>query len=581
MEEDPATSTSYGSNFGQIAGTIASQLPRDPHTKWDPGAQFISQRETDPNNDSEETYDKILEWISLCDQEHILCCPEKPTPLPTRVIDVGQRDTTHDPRLHVSSPDDYHPYLALSYCWGAAQPVHLTSTNLEEMCDRIDMSDLPKTLQDAITVTRQLNHRYLWVDSLCIVQNSQKDKAYEIDHMADVYRGAYLTISAAKASSCDQGFLQSQPLTRHNKNRHPFARLPLLYGDVELGRIVVEMDTYSTDPDEPIYSRAWTMQERLLSRRQLIYGYDALIWKCRTSTWGWKTWTRFCFEKPLVESLGMPSTEMVAASRAEYSKQVAGELSLCKNPDYGKHGKQRTAGWPYFLEYWHNIVCLYSSLKLSEYTDKLPGVAGIAAEVSHLSDATNISAGRYLAGLWEADLPRQLLWTVTYRSKPETGPYRAPSWSWASTAGNSYARYPFVIDEYLSQPAAQILECSTTPLHAGAPFGQVKDGFLKIKARLVKGTSMSEDLLSRTANLLSGNFVVITNHREFCQMDLFDSAETARERALASWMAQLGDCCGLILEKVVPGEQLFRRVGIFHSETTSFPDVEPSVFTII
>ncbi|KAK0653488.1 hypothetical protein DIS24_g6002 [Lasiodiplodia hormozganensis] len=455
------------------------------------------------------------------------------------------------------------------------------------MCNGIDTSTLPKSLKDAITVTKRLNFRYLWVDSLCIIQDSDEDKSHEISNMANVYKGSHLTINAAKAYNCNEGFLESQPLTRSYRDPNLAVRVPLLYGDEELGQVILEEDIFCADPGEPTYRRAWTFQERLLSRRQLIYGFDTLTWKCTTTTWNWVTWTRFCFQAPILGSLALPSDDVVTKLSEESLERPAAAaaattLSLRKTPDSGNNAPQwRTAGWPYFQHYWLELVGIYSPLRLTDSADKLPGIAGVAAEVSRVSAAATggLPAGRYLAGLWEADLPRQLLWTVYYPSEPEERgrrPYRAPSWSWASAAGDVYVHYPSVVQEYCSRPAAQVVECSTTPLRAEAPFGQVKDGFLRIRARLVRGAAVGERLGSSDGP--------ITGEREFCQMDVVESVEAAKERALSSWWAQLGECCGLVLEKV--GEDsgeggLYRRVGIFHSETTSFPDVEPSVFTII
>ncbi|KAF9630480.1 hypothetical protein BFW01_g1042 [Lasiodiplodia theobromae] len=397
--------------------------------------------------------------------------------------------------------------------------------------------------------------------------------------MANVYKGSHLTINAAKAYNCNEGFLESQPLTRSYRDPNLAVRVPLLYGDDELGQVILDEDIFCADPGEPTYRRAWTFQERLLSRRQLIYGFDTLTWRCTTTTWNWVTWTRFCFQTPILGSLALPSDDVVTTFNKTSSEPPAGDLSLCKTPDFGNNAPQwRTAGWPYFQQYWLELIGIYSPLGLTDSADKLPGIAGVAAEVSRVSAATDLPAGRYLAGLWEGDLPRQLLWTVYYPSKPEDRgrPYRAPSWSWASAAGDVYTHYPWVIRDYRSHSAAQIIECSATPLRAEAPFGQVKDGFLKIRARLVKGTVVGERLGSSDGP--------ITGEREFCQMDVVESVEAAKEQALSSWWAQLGECCGLVLEKVEEdsGEGgLYRRVGIFHSETTSFPDVGPSVFTII
>lgn len=108
---------------------------------------------------------------------------------------MGLVDGTREPRLHISN-GEYGPYIALSYCWGSTNPAVTTRHNLKERVKEIPFSDLPRTVHDAITVTRRLGIRFLWVDVLCIAQDSinGEDWVHESSRMADIYGNAYLTI---------------------------------------------------------------------------------------------------------------------------------------------------------------------------------------------------------------------------------------------------------------------------------------------------------------------------------------------------------------------------------------------------
>lgn len=136
--------------------------------------------------------------------------------LPTRVIDV----CSAMPKLHVTG--GVAEYTALSYCWGTSKATVTTSANLDQHCDQgFDFQDLPKTIQDAITVTRALGIQYLWVDALCIIQGSddiaRQGWDNESSRMAEVYGGASVTIIAASSSDCNDGIFQSRQIINTSK----------------------------------------------------------------------------------------------------------------------------------------------------------------------------------------------------------------------------------------------------------------------------------------------------------------------------------------------------------------------------
>ena len=142
----------------------------------------------------------ILNWVATCKENHPLCQADKGTlSFPTRVIDVGPVETTIDPNLILSS-EHKSAYIALSHCWGNSAvsqfQARTTTSNLRGMLAGFTLDSLPANFRDAIITTRRLGYQYLWIDSLCIIQDSADDWAVESAKMDEVYRNADLVIAA-------------------------------------------------------------------------------------------------------------------------------------------------------------------------------------------------------------------------------------------------------------------------------------------------------------------------------------------------------------------------------------------------
>ena len=150
---------------------------------------------------------------------------------------------------------------------------------------------LPKTVQDAITVTKLLGFRYLWVDSLCIIQDSNEDKSKEIDRMGNIYLHSHLTISASRAAEATAGFLDARSYNydiqlparmnktipeittaQRDKPVDTTASLPLVFSNGENAIVTIRRVLISPFRFEPVNTRAWTVQERMLSPRTLSFG---------------------------------------------------------------------------------------------------------------------------------------------------------------------------------------------------------------------------------------------------------------------------------------------------------------------
>jgi hypothetical protein len=164
-------------------------------------------------------------WLKTCNESHTECTWES-TFQPTRLIDVGPPGGSQDLRIVISDPSSKTPpsgarYLALSYCWGNSMPEHTktTSRNIRARMRGFPASILPKTIMDAIEVTRNLRLRYIWIDTLCILQDSKIDWETESATMNQVYSHAYCTLAASSATDTEAGFpfQQHRPGLRENK----------------------------------------------------------------------------------------------------------------------------------------------------------------------------------------------------------------------------------------------------------------------------------------------------------------------------------------------------------------------------
>ncbi|KAF1826655.1 HET-domain-containing protein, partial [Dissoconium aciculare CBS 342.82] len=227
---------------------------------------------------------RISRWLQDC-QIHPKCKKEVNHVLPSRVLDIGTSAIPHI-RLRITNEDEKGKYAALSYCWGGYTGFMLKQHNMADFQHSIDEISMPQTYKDAILLCRRLGIQYLWIDALCILQDSKPDWELENPRMAEVYGNAYLTISATSARSATQGFLSPRDaidvtsvligkVSHHDETYPVYLSEPLLENirDVELHI-----------QDEPLTSRAWALQERMLSQRVVHFASKGMLWQCRQYT---------------------------------------------------------------------------------------------------------------------------------------------------------------------------------------------------------------------------------------------------------------------------------------------------------
>jgi hypothetical protein len=430
-------------------------------------------------------------WLWECREKHPQCTAQRLGTLPTRVLDVGDRITTASIRLLETESGQSAKYVALSYCWGKTGNITTTKNTLEERKEDIAWSILPKSFQDVIEVVRGLGMRYIWIDALCIIQDDVADWERESAKMADVYENAFLTISTDAAGDPTQGIftprrsdmvstadtlgtgrtarparnvvVEQFPVTDGVGETHVFyAREPLNHSDIISPRSYYDI-TY------PLMSRAWTLQERLLSGRILHVTDAELIWECKTTLWcECGTISR---ESDYLS--GNPSPKIAYDIAMQDIIEEGRKASQVKAQESKQSEGPRT---PKTSREWTLLIGGYSNRMLTYETDKLPAVSALARRFS-LMDELPIPR-TYLAGLWLEDLPWLLCWRVFQRrfeKRPES--YCGPTWSWASIIT------PVIwdMDIFGAKARAEILDANAEPVGQANVFGQVKGAYIMLR----------------------------------------------------------------------------------------------------
>ena len=244
------------------------------------------------------------------------------------------------------------------------------------------MTILSRNFKDAILISRGLKIRFLWIDALCIIQDSDEDWAQESGQMAKYYRNSSIMISALASPGAHHGILFPRLADRQAVQLSPsqgevFVR-PIMDDVVSITRSSAHSSFSNTRPqleNMPLFQRAWTLQERVLSRRIVHYSEQQMIWQCKTC---------------LVSEDGQYSSIEMA--------RMEGKLVDLLDVDL-----QSKVATPVRLK-WHVLVTEFTRKRLTHDADKLPALSGIASEVARLT------GDKYLVGLWQRRIRDELLW---------------------------------------------------------------------------------------------------------------------------------------------------------------------------
>ena len=338
-------------------------------------------------------------WIQTCRRTHASCGDfKRPTlPFPSRLIDVGT--DTEDPHLCEMDPHKSLPqYMTLSHCWGGKTPLTLTLASLEERKSGISFATLPMTFQEAIYVVRRLDFKYIWIDSLCIIQDSKEDWKRESEFMGDIYLNSVCTIAATASKDGSEGCfrLRNRPCQ--------------VWEDDERGIFVdtegtVPLERYRRDVNSgPLNKRAWVLQERYLSPRILHFAENAVYWDCQ--------------ETHLSDNQCEITDD--TTSSWGFGDGVA-RLFDTRSPSFLDE----------FSDRWQFAVERYCSMGMTVKSDRIPAFRGVTKHLEKVSELECVS------GLRKKYMLSHLLWRVgdAYSNSTTRITNSAPSWSWESLDG--------------------------------------------------------------------------------------------------------------------------------------------------
>ncbi|KAH7309279.1 heterokaryon incompatibility protein-domain-containing protein [Rhexocercosporidium sp. MPI-PUGE-AT-0058] len=427
---------------------------------------------------SDEVLEVAKTWINRCTSEEHPDCPGEPSEglqpwYPSRLIDLGSmvkipghKEIRDDPPQIAGDPERKRRedskedseyirlvttkeernmmqgfYVTLSHCWGGASFSKLTEDKMADFKRGVKLKELPKTFQNAIRFARRLGNkpgqvRYIWIDSLCIIQAAQPNKPTETEksdwlkesaQMHLIYNNSYCNISATAATDSTKGlFLPREPhLLWEDEINLNTEGIPGISSDELIQRCkIIDLSFWERNIDDaPVNRRAWVLQERLMAPRVLHFCQDQIAWECR------KVDASESFRDGIA-SFRLRAGEIERAERLKsfVPRILPGSQENTSSSGYLEGGLAT-------YNHWKRIVERYSKTRLTNPGDKLIALSGIAKLMS--GNLLNVA---YVAGLWSEYLESQLLWRLDpvfehgKFSFPSSRPpvYRSPSFSWAA-----------------------------------------------------------------------------------------------------------------------------------------------------
>ncbi|KAF1833342.1 HET-domain-containing protein [Decorospora gaudefroyi] len=433
------------------------------------------------NSGSDETFNFIRRCIQGCiaNPKHTACkftCKSSIS-APRRLLDVGKSSS---PVRLIDTQGKKFQYAALSHCWGSSPLFMTTKSNWAKLAANISFDALPPLFQDAIIITRQLGLRYIWIDSLCIIQDSLRDWELESSKMGSIYQNSYITISATNSGDSSARCL----LERRKPVKIPYENTTGKEFALRARKILNHHPSHATHggpakPIGPLTSRAWALQEHVLSTRILHYTATELLFECKTS------YRCEC----------MPERRAYPTTPSLIPKAVA--------------SKKTGAVW----QAWQRIVEQYSSRNLTVATDKLPAISGVASKIRKATHSD------YLGGLWMNNLASDLLWHANPTAAPTSAhrtaldAWRAPAFSWASL--DVPITYTILDDEENDTfiPTVTLITCSSTPSGYN-PLGTITDASFTLRGPTIPATLCSEQHQGKWEYtlLITGTSTIVINH---------------------------------------------------------------------
>lgn len=396
-------------------------------------------------------------------EQHAECRASHFPKLPRRILLL---EGPNKARIYVTR-GEVGPYACLSHCWGAQPPITTTTQTFAQYQHNIPWASLPKTFQDAVSFTYRLGISCLWIDSLCIIQDSLDDWLREGSNMSHIYRNSHVTLAAVWAADPSHGcFITSNP-------SHMSKELVLTHDDDEPSHVFFREPLSHSLTARPLDGRGWAFQERLLSPRIVRFEEQEVSWKCAHSVW--------CECSGIAHDQGNLDRELLEAY--ECLKTSLTVLDI-------QHA-------------WEVLVREYSRKELTNTGDIFPALQGLAQVVPPVM-------GDYLAGHWAKTLVSSLCWYPTDRRmrRRESDQWRAPTWSWASTPGA--VRWCWR-RAGVGRSLCTVLRAQTVP-RGDDPTGPLTSGTLVIRGKVLYGKLLRE-----------AHKVILNNHLQHIDFDVYDT----------------------------------------------------------
>jgi hypothetical protein len=425
--------------------------------------------------DTEQVFSLARDWLKQCQTCHSECqnVSRVKNFVPARLLDIstGLEGTVTSIRLLATSTtsknDQKVAYLALSHCWGGIETTTLKMSTLAAFQTSIPLSSLPKNFLDAAIITVKLGFKYLWIDSLCIIQDSLLDQAREIPTMGSVYGCAVLTIAALGAENSHGGCFTT---------RNPLSFVPALLrdGDSSTRDQVWAWSQKLRDPSaqgptrQPLHKRGWVVQERALAPRTLSFGKDVVYWDCLNG----------------VASEAVPEIKnefanglKIALMQCSAGKEKGWEQCKLKHPELRETINKTNCGFTLGESFWWDIVHEYSTSKLTYPRDKWNAISALAMRAE---DATKQVLYH---GLWECNFFEESLWKCDQPGQRiDPADLDVPTWSWLSVDAPVHNKQRFNYDISFNK-VATVTKPPLTRYSA--------DGLGRLKTLIIQGRLLS------------------------------------------------------------------------------------------
>ncbi|KAK0660470.1 putative heterokaryon incompatibility protein [Cercophora samala] len=482
----------------QTTGLEVCRLESDPA----PDSCLIPICKALSNTASPETQETALSWLTQCEVEHDCNSFSIPAPnntyvLPGRLVDLRSFTPTspivrlvETSRLSESITNAPGFCSTLSYCWGITPFYNTISANLASSLTQIPFDTLPQTFKDAFLITTRLGTLFIWIDALCIIQDSLHDWETESVKMPYIYSLSRFCIAADATAiaggGCFNGHSHS-PQHPRRKEATPLVIPSVLTSTSQTSRLFIyprhHHSTNSQSPiaDAPISTRGWCFQERFLSPRTLHYTSEQLFWECRQD---------------------FKSEDLISNTQGQPWGTMPGALAQLYDPTFRPEHVVRT--------WYKSIVAPYSRRRLTKETDRLPAIGGVARVYAHLLSQAEqrirnaetqtwvegwverqdgfkqydvVENGVYIAGVWGHQIGHGLSWRRKRGAEMpavEPGRRRTNTFSWVSVDGPVEHLYGYI-------EATRLVKWHVPLLNPLDPFGGVGECEITLEGNVIEG----------------------------------------------------------------------------------------------